>query len=259
MLLPTPEPPVPPVHTRIRWKCQCGQKLFDDFVETRPGSLGVLLARLQEQNTTEAPTQRQENSFQQRIQTIYQSLHTLGTWIKQSVVQALPTMNGGSSELPLHTLSTQSQQHSTNDQEVLHLLMCIDTGEFSTQLYQNRLQRVTNDGELFQFLRDHCVKHRNYASWFTLLQGRCQLVTFIGPKCLKKINLMLLDLGRVLTIESAWKKKDKGKAKANEPEEVREPKKAKRAKEPKKDEEVEEPKEAGEVEEATMLWGILSV
>lgn len=42
-------------------------------------------------------------------------------------------------------------------------------------------------------------------------------VTFIRPKCLKKINLMLLDLGRVLTIESAWKKKDKGKVKANDP------------------------------------------
>lgn len=168
MLLPTLEPPVPPGHTRIRWKCRCGQKLFDDFVENSPGSLDVLRARLQRLNTTEAPTQRHENSFQQRIQTIQQSLRIFGAWIKQGVVQALTTTNGGNGGLPLHTLSTQSQQNSTNEQEVLHLLMCIDTGEFSTQLYQSRLQRVTNDDELFRFLRDRCVKHRNYASWFTL-------------------------------------------------------------------------------------------
>jgi hypothetical protein len=43
------EPPVPEGHVRIRWECTCGERLYDDLVELRPGAAIQLEAVLNRQ------------------------------------------------------------------------------------------------------------------------------------------------------------------------------------------------------------------
>ncbi|KAH7129153.1 hypothetical protein EDB81DRAFT_764302 [Dactylonectria macrodidyma] len=165
------EPLVPPGHTRIRWKCRCNQKLFDGFIEMKPGSLKTLQTRLQEQNGTRTPTNQQVSSSQGLIQAMSQPPRKLLFWKNQGTVQVRSTTNNRRSGLPLHDLRSQPLQPWAN-QKLLHLLMWVDSGEVSTQLHQNRIQRVTDDGELFRFLRKHYFKHRDFVSWFTLRSVR---------------------------------------------------------------------------------------
>ncbi|KAH6883913.1 hypothetical protein B0T10DRAFT_494029 [Thelonectria olida] len=165
---PISEPAVPLGKTRIRWQCRCGENLFDDFVEVKPGSLMALQARLREMNGTHDSNQERDNSAQQQVLILRRSLSSVGAWIRHGVMRIVAIGDQGANSLPLHSLSPQSQQDSLQNQEVLHLLLCIDKGESLTRLYQERLQGVSGDGELFLFLRYQYYKHRNFASWFTL-------------------------------------------------------------------------------------------
>jgi hypothetical protein len=144
-----------------------GHALFDDFVEVKPGSLQALETRLQELSGTDNPNQHERSSLQQHFQAIHE-WYQLRLW-KQ-------IRNRGNNVLPTHHRpNTQPRQEPANDQEIanapqeiLHLLMCIDKGVFSTRLYQEQLQGIGEDRELFEFLREQYFKHRNFASWFTL-------------------------------------------------------------------------------------------
>ncbi|KIW06449.1 uncharacterized protein PV09_02893 [Verruconis gallopava] len=41
-----PEPPVEESHVRVRWRCSCGEDLYDDYIENRPGAAAELEAYL---------------------------------------------------------------------------------------------------------------------------------------------------------------------------------------------------------------------
>lgn len=146
----------------------CGQALFDDFVEVEPGALQALQTRLQELNGTERADQEDYHSLQNRVKIIRERLSALGTRINRGVKQIGITIDRRNSALPLHRLNTEPQHGPASDQKILHLLLCIDKGEFWTRLYQERLQCIGEDRELFQFLREQYYKHRNLMSWFTL-------------------------------------------------------------------------------------------
>ncbi|RSM06155.1 hypothetical protein CDV31_009252 [Fusarium ambrosium] len=77
------EPPVPAGKTRVRWKCGCGDDLFDDFTETTPGSLDALRARLSDLNRTHNFGQKQGSSELQLVS-------SLGSWMKQTMCICLP-------------------------------------------------------------------------------------------------------------------------------------------------------------------------
>lgn len=70
----------------------------------------------------------------------------------------------------LPTIDRQVPQDGQDapNQEVLHLLLCIDKGETLTRLHQERLPGMNGDKELFSFLRESYRKHRKFTSRFTL-------------------------------------------------------------------------------------------
>ncbi|KAM6506766.1 hypothetical protein FALCPG4_018595 [Fusarium falciforme] len=169
---PILEPAVPLGKTRIRWKCRCGENLFDDFVEVKPGSLEALQARLREMNGTQYSNQERNNSAWQQVQILCGLLNHISAWIRHGVMHMVAIGDQNANSLPLHSLNQHSQQESMQNQRVLHLLLCIDKGETLTRLYQERLQGVSGDAELFLFLRYQYYKHRKFASWFTLRSVR---------------------------------------------------------------------------------------
>ncbi|KAF1811209.1 hypothetical protein P152DRAFT_376035, partial [Eremomyces bilateralis CBS 781.70] len=50
------EKPVTPGQVRIRWTCKCGEELYDDFIEVRPGAAAELEAKLKSIGTRTLPT-----------------------------------------------------------------------------------------------------------------------------------------------------------------------------------------------------------
>ncbi|KAH8900597.1 hypothetical protein GQ53DRAFT_708478 [Thozetella sp. PMI_491] len=154
------EPPVPPGKTRVRWKCNCGHWLFDDFTELKPGALEALEANLKQLNGSSGTPSQQPQSLRQPILKI-QALVKL-CWNK------MVKPNADSNTLPRHNTSTQVPPIPMSNQEVLHLLLCIDVGELSTTLHQERLGKITDDKELFEFLRRRYFKCRKFWSWLTL-------------------------------------------------------------------------------------------
>ncbi|KAM0420971.1 hypothetical protein ACHAPT_011214 [Fusarium lateritium] len=163
-LMPVPEPPVPTGKTRVRWRCSCGDDLFDDFMETKPGSLDALRARLSEVNRTHNSGQQQSNS---NLWMLLSLPIAMGTWMKRYMMRLIVK---GANAIPLYTLSPSipRQGHSSPSQEVLHLLLCIDKGEPLTRLHQECLYGINEDKQLFSFLRDQYLKHRKLSSWFSL-------------------------------------------------------------------------------------------
>ncbi|KAH7239676.1 hypothetical protein B0J15DRAFT_553636 [Fusarium solani] len=165
-LAPIFEPPVPLGKTRVRWKCSCGDDLFDDFTETKLGSLDALRTRISEGHRTRSSGQ-QKSKF--NSQSVLSLPETFTGWVKQ-LTKLLRGKRNQPTNSPLLTLNSQIPQRdgSQPGQEVLHLLLCIDKGESLTRLHQDRLCSINGDKDLFAFLRICYHKHRKFTSWFTL-------------------------------------------------------------------------------------------
>lgn len=140
----------------------CGQKLFDGFVEVQPGSFQHLKTRLRELSGGRGTSNKMQGGiFSQLLYSIFIS-------IKQALEKSLSLKPNTNTSLPLHSLHSTLQQQHSNNQEVLHLLLCIDKGEYWTRLYQIRLENIDKDHNLFLFLRNQYFKNRKLGSWITL-------------------------------------------------------------------------------------------
>ncbi|KAK5631153.1 hypothetical protein RRF57_006868 [Xylaria bambusicola] len=172
--IPSAEEPELPSKTRVRWKCQCGTQLYDDFSELVPDSLSLLQLQLQQ-------TKDAQSSAPRNIKEIIQA------WIKDTFSVARRMIPGKvhsasgrqqDTGLPLHSLNSpttkrQGLQASGID---LHLMLCIGKGQELPTFYQASVSNVSNDEQLFQFLRTQYWKLRNLPSWFTF-------------RCVKRLSL----------------------------------------------------------------------
>ena len=99
-LLPV-DPPVPKGHTRVRWTCRCGARLFDDFVENMPGAADKLEAQLNQRP---------------RPPRMHRRMHSAHMRTRGSGGSSVPSRsgsNGGSSIFS--AASSQSSATSTGD------------------------------------------------------------------------------------------------------------------------------------------------
>ncbi|KAI8945531.1 hypothetical protein F4801DRAFT_568092 [Xylaria longipes] len=161
LLVPLQEPPIPAGKKRVRWTCQCGTRLFDDFVELKRGAIDNLEAELQQRASID----------------VFGALKQVGklldaairTWITLRFTgKKSQKSNPASTSLPLHNTNAQAASTFTPSGSNLHLLLCIEKGDFQTKLYQKIIDGYSNDKGVFRFLHDEYHNYRNFRTWFTL-------------------------------------------------------------------------------------------
>jgi len=147
---------------------QCGNRMFDDYVELDPGAAAELGTALQKRYTLSGHSGAGGKATSRFIQQI------LGVFRQQDVDQQQP---GPDAELGEHELQTPSgsapitnaevpgSETGIPEQEALRLLLCVDDGRAKTTLEQEVLQNINDDRELFTYLRKQYYRKRD---WFSL-------------------------------------------------------------------------------------------
>ncbi|KAI0817993.1 hypothetical protein GGR55DRAFT_694253 [Xylaria sp. FL0064] len=167
-----------PGKVRVKWKCQCGTQLYDDFSGSATDSHGLLQLQL-------TSTKVRGLAFQ-----IIQ--RNIRVWIGEKFAKARDMRQGWASSssggqhntglplssLPVPTCSHQTLQAGSTD---LHLMLCIGEGQELPTLCQESVLNVSSDEELFQFLRTQYWKLRKLPSWFTLRCVKRLSLTQVSP------------------------------------------------------------------------------
>ncbi|TLD36668.1 hypothetical protein E2P81_ATG02450 [Venturia nashicola] len=166
-----PEPNVPERHVRVRWKCTCGEDVYDDYFENRPGAAAELEAHLNRvpQCWTNTPTPNQS----------YRALSPTDTYSPSSSHPSSagsPVFSQGSNPSPVSSTSSWSSQGSqsplwdknvsrqsirlaTNNSytlnlkpymETLWLYTCVNEGKWTTKMrhLDVNTSKITSDKDL---------------------------------------------------------------------------------------------------------------
>ena len=155
------EPPVEEARVRIRWKCECGERLYDDFIELRPGAASRLETRLN-QHKPQPYTAPRSSSKSSRSSFAY----TPSSSHPSSSATSYTSTNSGfgtPSKPPSKDSRLQSLDENYLDSEIfpyqgsLYLLTCVNEARNTTKLKQLPLhnQRILSDKDLAVALRHH--------------------------------------------------------------------------------------------------------
>ncbi|KAF7895423.1 hypothetical protein EAF00_007237 [Botryotinia globosa] len=186
-------PPVAIGKTRIEWRCKCGQKIYDDFTEFRPGAANRLKQALTNSDSGRTNASR-SSRFSDCSKSFSKSLSSIFTvWSSNSSRTSL------SSGLPTHEPS-KNQLDSNNPNTVkqiplpvenVYLLLCYPSGRYATRLLQLGLHNLEpkSDQSLFTILRN------NYKS----MRGR--FLNLISLKTLKSIKFVHFEMYRSSLID----------------------------------------------------------
>ncbi|KAF7935796.1 uncharacterized protein EAE98_002016 [Botrytis deweyae] len=186
-------PPVAIGKTRIEWRCKCGQRIYDDFTELRPGAANRLKQALTNNDSGSTNTNR-SSRFSDCSKSFSKSLSSIFTvWSSNSSRKSL------SSGLPTHEPS-KNQLDSNNPNTVkpiplpvenVYLLLCYPSGRYATRLLQLGLHNLEpkSDQSLFTILRT------NYKS----MRGR--FLSLISLKTLRSIKFVHFEMYRSSLID----------------------------------------------------------
>ncbi|KAK8026412.1 Cyclin-dependent kinase-like 4 [Apiospora marii] len=161
-----PEPRLTPGMSRIRWTCSCGQPLFDDFAELEPGSLVELQGSLEQRYHGPQTDQTIHNFGQNCIGGVLRIIRTIYDLIQRGAKGVARMWRHVEIELPSFTANTK-QPPTPSTKPSQHLLMCIDNIDTWTGLHQECIGDVTDDCQLFKFLRRQYIKSQSSFSWLT--------------------------------------------------------------------------------------------
>lgn len=176
------EPPLDEHKVRIRWTCQCGSRLWDDFKELSPGAAEQLCEDLDlsARNIVERP-QRSANGDQQPGNSQPPpSEQAMGVGLGLSTAAGAYTPSasalGSSQRLPGITTTTgQSPSYSSISDEKF-LLLCISRRNDTLRLLQLNVEHIKNDFSLFRLLQTAYKDH----------QGA--VARYLSPRKLVSIN-----------------------------------------------------------------------
>ncbi|KAK5122542.1 hypothetical protein LTR85_003805 [Meristemomyces frigidus] len=166
------EPAIPEGHVRVRWTCNCGEQLYDDFVELREGAASMLEAVLNRERphpyqTPGSGSRGSHSSFQQTPGSSHPS-SSATSWSSRSATY------GPSSGYPYKATPTRS---SSNAQmfpmpQPQFLLTCVNEARNTPKLTQIPLhqRQVHTDTDLANALRDHYASVNRH--WYRALRLR---------------------------------------------------------------------------------------
>ncbi|KAL4942086.1 hypothetical protein BDV06DRAFT_170096 [Aspergillus oleicola] len=151
------EEDIPKNHRRFRWTNRHGRKLYDDYVIHEPGALQALQEYL---DTTTAPVMPNNAGFAGSQDHIFNATTTCNPYLLPRSTDIAPSID--ITDQPGHPfrdfqidMTGQAIDYPVSVTGPLWLLICIDRSGRPVKLYQENITHVTNDRELFHFLRGY--------------------------------------------------------------------------------------------------------
>ena len=170
------EPAVPDGYVRVRWKCNCGDHLYDDFKELRPGAASLLEARLnrhavQPYSMPRSGSRSSSASFRYTPNSSSQPTSS-ATSISSSSIFETP------SRYSFKRSRVDSEDGTSREREIYpyqgsrYLLTCVSEAKNTPKLSQLKLHKanILTDKDLAIALRSHYASVNQ--SWYRKLRLR---------------------------------------------------------------------------------------
>ena len=180
------EPPLEDNKTRIRWTCHCGKRLWDDFIELRPGAAKDLQnelnfhARASAKTASSLDAQDSTSNTAQSSDTTRMPSAVPSSGTEADASATTPTgnlINSRSSLTPVDSVTTSEPSLSAQDSEKKFLLLCCSKLNDTRRLLQLDMEGITNDFKLFQLLQSTYLNH-----WDTLSRAFRTIVSINAIK-----------------------------------------------------------------------------
>jgi hypothetical protein len=177
------EPALRPGHTRLRWQCVskfkvlsssspfeirltndqgCGDTFYEDIRELREGGVVRLTERMQSSMGIKAIATSYNHSASNQKYTFAASSWVRG--IGRKVSGVFSQSNNTAQGLPQHTsqttTSTCAPTGSVPVQRSLHLIACMRHDRYRRILYQDPIDKISTDKELFSLMRAQLAQRR---------------------------------------------------------------------------------------------------
>ncbi|KAJ8114613.1 hypothetical protein OPT61_g3548 [Boeremia exigua] len=175
------EPLLAPSSTRLRWTCECGDRLFSDVVELQANGVKDLIALMEASSRIRVVATPYRNNSSNQQYTGSRHLRWFGSGSRlcsqnnQPPTQPSPTQPSPSTA---STNTSTTQQDGTTEDALLHLMACVDDEGADKILLQDRIQNITTDRALIQFLRNQYRRHRS------------RLRSFLSLRCVQGIHFV---------------------------------------------------------------------
>ena len=182
------EPPLDEGKVRVRWTCQCGRRLWDDFVELRVGAAEDLRRSLErfENNILRSPqgfaSSAQGTSAVQEPPGVYIPGSSPNSATSTGMPTALGSPDVSSSAVTLARDTSSSTSRSLQNPGDKFLLLCLSKTNDTIRVSQHPVQHITNDFQLFRMLQDVYADYRGtFARLFSPRKIVSLNFTKVGP------------------------------------------------------------------------------
>lgn len=170
------EPPVPADHVRVRWTCSCGEALYDDFIERRPGAARWLEGYLNRPRAHTPTSPHSRSSTATSMSSVFDNASRASTLTTPSSTYGGSSSWGKSNNNSKHS---PTRVKSNNPFSVsIHrpvedswLLTCANEGRFTPKVVHLDVntQRIRSDKDLAMVLREHYEHlNRRWLKWSRL-------------------------------------------------------------------------------------------
>ncbi|KAF2006393.1 hypothetical protein P154DRAFT_518014 [Amniculicola lignicola CBS 123094] len=170
------EPAIPPNHVRVRWTCSCGEPLYDDFIERRPGAARLLEAYLNRPraHTPTSPSGRASSSS--TMSSVFSSASRASTLATPASTYGGTSSwgRGGDSAKYSPTRIRSSNPFSVRIGTYVEeqwLLTCANEGRFTPKIVHIDVNpgRIKSDKDFALAIREHYEQlNRKWLGWAKL-------------------------------------------------------------------------------------------
>ncbi len=179
------EPRIGARKVRISWTCRCGQVLWDDFHELRPGAAVDLqkdldfFGRIRVQSATDSISSAHSTSVFRNSDD--SEIITLPSEVSRKYDD---TGFAGSANVVKRNRATEEQQQNSALLDKKFLLMCLCKPADTLRLSQYDVKDINNDVELFQLLKTVYAAHRGrFARLFSAKKIKSIQFRKVPPIC----------------------------------------------------------------------------
>ncbi|CAI6337867.1 unnamed protein product [Periconia digitata] len=168
------EPPVAPNHVRVRWTCSCGESLYDDFIENKPGAARDLewyLNRPRSHASSDPPSKSSTFNSMGSLFDANSRASTLTTPASTYAGNPWGKQGESSRYSPTRLRHSPFSVHIGASAPESWLLTCANEGRFTPKIVHVDVNkhRIRDDRALFIAIRDHYQRlNKGWFSWARL-------------------------------------------------------------------------------------------
>ncbi|KAF2110867.1 hypothetical protein BDV96DRAFT_603485 [Lophiotrema nucula] len=170
------EPRIPTNHVRVRWTCPCGEALYDDFIEQRPGAARLLEAYLNRPRTHTPTSPSGRTSTSSTMSSVFDSVSRASTLATPASTYGGASPWGKSGDSSKYS-PTKLRSHNPFSvriggyPEEQWLLTCANEGRFTPKIVHLDVNsgKIKSDKDLALALRDHYDRlNQKWLNWAKL-------------------------------------------------------------------------------------------